>query len=1177
MSSEGVSRLWNDHLNHRLFHLIHSNNVPEMLGGIAAIDTLLSIEGPESPEAKKNLYRLYNYVKYCLPWNDMNVMIAASKTLGRIAEIGGSAFGDHFVDFEVPRALQLLSGDKENGRYAAVLILRELARHTPGHFYPYVTLVVEKIWIVLRDIKTGFMGQADGFGITLQPAVREGASELLAACLDIVLKREGDKEDVQLPIFNKLYHEAQTGFRTGGGDTVHGSLLAVRELFTHAGSYMRHNFQEAADTILNYRDHKDPLIRRTVIYLIPTLALYWTDAFTDKQLHKAMGHLLSQLKKNEKDLAFEAIGHVASAVGSDMKVFLEPIMANVKDAFTARGKKGAASEEAVFRCLAMLAEAVGPNLTKLLHDQLDLMFQCGLTEPFVTALESISKHITPLLKTVQERLLDLLSVILSGYNYKPLGAPAAVVRVDLAPTPRDATLVTGTSAAKTPEILTLALNTLSSFDFTGHVLNEFVRACALPYLDHDSADVRKAAALCCCKLYVRDPICYQQSTHSIEIISDVLGKLITLAIADPDASIRQTVLSSLDRRFDRHLAQAENVRSLFVALNDESYQNRDIAVLMIGRLANYNPASVMPSLRKALIQLLTELEYSTVLKSKEESAKLLSSLISASQRLIKPYALPMLKVLVPKARDPAPLVASNVLTCLGELALVGGKEIQDHVPQLMALIIDTLQDPASMGKRDAALTTLGQLCSNTGYVIQPLLDYPQLLDLLGKILKAEPKAPPTVRREALKAMGILGALDPYKRQTKVVDDAHSEPSRPTNVTDVAVVLNTTGPTSEEYYQAVVINALLKVLKDPSLIQSHHSVIEAIMAIFKTQGLKCISFLPQIIPAFFSVIRQPAPRMQEFHLQQLAILVYIIKQHIRNYLADVLDMVKELWSNPSLEFHVVNLIESLARALNAEFKPFVATVLPPMIKLLEGDVGARVAVGVRVFQAIYAFGPNVEEFLHLIIPTTMKIIERQELPGSLRIAALKALDGLSRKVNFSDHAGRILHPLARVLSGSSQLDYKIQVMDLLCVLMVQLGSDYAIFVPMMSKIILRQRIEHTRYDALVTRLLKGERISLEAVPAEPWLETKLEPQAQAEISRMTVNQQHLKEAWDVSQVSTREEWLEWLRRLAVEFMKESPSHALRACKSLAETYSPLARELFNPAFVSCWTELFDSYQ
>ena len=36
---------------------------------------------------------------------------------------------------------------------------------------------------------------------------------------------------------------------------------------------------------------------------------------------------------------------------------------------------------------------------------------------------------------------------------------------------------------------------------------------------------------------------------------------------DPD--IRFCVLSSLDERFDAHLAQAENLSALFVALNDE--------------------------------------------------------------------------------------------------------------------------------------------------------------------------------------------------------------------------------------------------------------------------------------------------------------------------------------------------------------------------------------------------------------------------------------------------------------------------------------------------------------------------------------------------------------------------------------------------------------------------------
>jgi phosphatidylinositol kinase/protein kinase (PI-3 family) len=84
-------------------------------------------------------------------------------------------------------------------------------------------------------------------------------------------------------------------------------------------------------------------------------------------------------------------------------------------------------------------------------------------------------------------------------------------------------------------------------------------------------------------------------------------------------------------------------------------------------------------------------------------------------------------------------------------------------------------------------------------------------------------------------------------------------------------------------------------------------------------------------------------------------------------------------------------------------------------------------------------------------------------------------------------------------------------------------------------------------------------------------------APAEATKMTVNQQHLKQAWDTSQISTREDWIEWMHRLGVEFMKESPSHALRACMSLVDIHPPLARELFNAAFLSCWSELYDQYQ
>lgn len=125
----------------------------------------------------------------------------------------------------------------------------------------------------------------------------------------------------------------------------------------------------------------------------------------------------------------------------------------------------------------------------------------------------------------------------------------------------------------------------------------------------------------------------------------------------------------------------------------------------------------------------------------------------------------MLRVLLQKANDSNPAVAANVLMCLGELAAVGGEDVAAHIPELMQVIISRLSDPAHV-KRDAALHTLGQLCSSTGYVITPLVDYPQLLPILGRILRSE-SAHREVVREVVKVLGILGALDPYRRKVRL--------------------------------------------------------------------------------------------------------------------------------------------------------------------------------------------------------------------------------------------------------------------------------------------------------------------------------------------------------------------------------------------------------------------------
>ncbi|KZT10185.1 atypical/PIKK/FRAP protein kinase [Laetiporus sulphureus 93-53] len=1157
-SADGITKRWDEQISRKLFDLVHSPGVSEKLGGILAIDYLLNADGEGAIEARRNLFRFYNYVKTLLPFSDINVMLAASKTLGQIAALGGSQFGDHWLDYEVQSAITLLQADRqqETGRYAGVLILKELARNTPTFFHAHIGLVFEKILVALRDTRL---------------IVRESAAELLAACLEIITQRE---RQAHSPALMKILQDAQLGLKMAQPEIIHGSLLTYRELLLHGGMFMKEHFLDAAAQIMFFKTHRDALVRKMVITLIPSLALYDTQSFCEHHLYQAMGHLLTQLDKpNERSVAFIAIGHVARAVGSEMKPFLEPIMGHIKQGLQMRGKKNAPSEEPIFQCVGMLASAVGPNLTKLLHDQLDLMFACGLSEPLRQALTAIATHIPPLLKTIQDRLLDLLSMILSGRHYKPLGSP-----------PFHDDNSTPEPVPKNWDLITLALITLRDFDFSGHVLNEFVRDCALPYLEEDTAEVRRAAAETCCRLFVRDPIVYQASNHSIEIISDVIDKLLTVGIADSDPSIRLTVLSSLHERFDKHLAQAENVRALFIAVNDENFEIRIAAVGLIGRLALHNPAYVMPSLRKTLIQLLTELEYSTVPRSREECTRLLTLLVSSTQRLIKPYAIPMLRVLLPKANDNNPTVAANILMCLGELTRVGGEEVLPHVPELMQVIMSKLAD-ASLPKRDAALHTLGQVCSSTGYVVTPLVEYPQLLQILSRILRTESKQ--SIRREVIKVLGILGALDPYRRKTRPEDDGMNELAA-TPVSTVSRTYPGGSTITDDYYQTVAISALLDILKDQQASDRHYNVIEAIMSIFKTQGLKCVSFLPQIIPAFATVARTSTSVFQRFHLEQLAILVGIIKQHVRNFMMVLIALVTDLWDNPSLHLPLVSLIEALGKALDAEFKPFLPTILPLLIRTFDNEqISDKIAgTRIKILDAFLTFGANIEEYLQLVIPIIMRTIETEpqnleqdaaKYMNALRKRAIQTIEGLSRRVNFSDHASRIIHPLARVLKRNGN-ELKMAIMDTLCSLVIQLGSDFAVFVPALSKILIQEHITHPKYENLISKLLNGERLPQEVGITElPESAKSAEFSAPAEATKMAVNQQHLKQAWDVSQVSAKEDWIEWMHRISVEFMKESPSHALRACMSLVDVHPPLARELFNAAFISCWGELYDQYQ
>lgn len=111
----------------------------------------------------------------------------------------------------------------------------------------------------------------------------------------------------------------------------------------------------------------------------------------------------------------------------------------------------------------MLSIAVGQTLSKYMEALLDPMFACGLSKHLTQALVDMAHFIQPIKPKIQEKLLDLLSLVLSKRPFRPLGCPES----KLPPVPsfaKDFNL--HVNDPKEPDIA-LALETLGSFDFSG--------------------------------------------------------------------------------------------------------------------------------------------------------------------------------------------------------------------------------------------------------------------------------------------------------------------------------------------------------------------------------------------------------------------------------------------------------------------------------------------------------------------------------------------------------------------------------------------------------------------------------------------------------------------------------------------------------------------------------------
>ncbi len=613
-----------------------------------------------------------------------------------------------------------------------------------------------------------------------------------------------------------------------------------------------------------------------------------------------MTHLLDALKLNqERPECYIALGKIAIAVGTKIKPYVKNVLTMVNvgltgssgggtGAVSAPPLKSSSAKNAGFctealSCVAMFAKGLPNDLTPYMPEILPQMMNTGLSATLTEALAVLAENIPSLTPSIQIRLLDVLSLVLSNKPFRAPSGPKNKARGEDFSGFESSGLVQVYNIQQDadPELIALALRTLGTFDFTPHVLTEMVRESIVNYLDDDNPVIRAEAAK------ARAALAFgARSQHRADVHQAHREARAARARGGPRRGHGGGGAGEAAHRGHRRPRRRDPAHGAVVhrralrpspgaggepALAVRGAQRRGVPHPRAGHQHHRPPVHPQPGPRDAVaaqdahraahgarvqrrlagsrLFSMRWLRFTCGMAAqvKEESALLLGHLVRSSQKLVEPYVDTILRALLPKLRDSSARVTTCVLSALGDLARVAGVSMRPHVDTLLPLIIETLQDQSSSSKREVALRTLGQLASSTGYVVEPLIRrvplqsfacaithshpprHPKLLDiLLGEIVSEQI---PAIRTEVLKVLGILGALDPYRHKI----NKSAEKALPKDAADAPSALDPSldmTPSNEAYYPTVAIASLMRILSNPSLATHHSHVIQAVVFMAK---------------------------------------------------------------------------------------------------------------------------------------------------------------------------------------------------------------------------------------------------------------------------------------------------------------------------------------------------------
>ncbi|KEG12679.1 putative target of rapamycin (TOR) kinase 1 [Trypanosoma grayi] len=1141
------------------------------LAGILCVKALLDVEYMDTNGSTQFFLHLLegSVTSLC----DVEVSAKAAEVWGLLLNNSGS-FAEGIALSRLRTCINELHKVEETQRNVATcLFLRQLLKYTPSSVVPSLDVVVEGLRVTLRASSVVVRENAaavlqDALSVmftSMDPnAVRKWLDTLLADSLRGLEVKVKGRQHGAIQCFNAVLSSI-TRDAASYGPVVSFSPSAV-SCVHEIWKFVNANIAKPTTA---------PEVRRELLRSLTLLASYDAATFKERSISDffaAASAVFRAPDRGETPIMFLTVGKLATILQDYVAVFLDRMMSHIEEALI-RKTKGDRCLEAV-TCFATFAEVNPKAVRPYLRQILAPLFSGPPTVGFTKDIARICAAFPELRYTCLSKILESTKVQLLNAHHR---------------------LSAGAGEWGTEDGLPLkSLSALSSLDFSGYSTLPFLCDAVIRYVSFPREELRRAAINLCFKLVLSgcmgpqspckqtpEGVVVHHGRDHTRLINTVIKKLVNAAVSDPESDIRLHTLESFTEEYDHTLALQDVARSLFPALHDK-HQNRLAVVRLLGRVSRRNPAHIYPMLRKIMVQCVTEMHFFEHAKKQEQAFSVLGAIVESAPGLGKPYISSLLGSCVTRLREPShpPAVLTALLSCAGKLVRYAEGDDIRLAASIRPIVVQHALDSSHLPKKREALRALGDIVRTTRDV-NVFESHPELLSVLLQALHGGFKESWPVRNDVLQLMGIIGALDPIR----VKEILHAS-----RVGDSCTeMMPSPGLRGEDSIAQTVVRSVLHILSLPSLTDDQSvGAVQVLVNILSLKDVspKClVSFYPGSISSILKHARTQTRKREEI-LTLLTLLVSHVKDHIRPHLDEIASTVASFISASDLPVlnQILALLKQLRRSLREEFRPYLSSLLIPIVNVVEESPQTT---SEKVFGFFAAMGPLLEDHLHNVLPVVCNVIVNTNFSGTCRTAAVGTLVSFAYQLsNLNFHASRCIHCLCRVLkelertrakAGSSLGDATLTALHAIA---MNLGKNFESFMPIVFPVVAGycgEMDESYKHFCGIVR----EAVRSRKYPEVPRYQDDKSGSAPADsMSRNEeANSKHPSDSFASLRLalrnrdrSTDEDWNHWLPQVAVNLLRSSPSPSHRHALTLAELYDPFARQMLHSAFATCYAEM-----